>query len=147
MERRIHTSMRFPWQNHDMRTLNKSPTRDSVLVMYGHAVDVFTEYGDTRYTKRVLKQAFNQLTSQTGLVPPDRRELASDIQHMIGVVDEAEEQFRLAISAYEESLKANPDNMESKYNLERLKKKFPDLGKSKPDQKNGPGAGNKQKGI
>lgn len=125
----------------------RSPSGDSTLALYAHGVDTFTRYGDTRYSKAVLNKAFNELTRQTGLVPPDRRELASNIQHMIGVLNEEEKQFRLAITAYEESLKANPDNMESKYNLERLKQQYPDLGKKKPDQGGGPKAGNKQKGI
>lgn len=121
---------------------------DDNLILYARAVDAYERYRDTRYAKQILKAAFNNITSQTGAVPEDKRELASKIQHLIGVVNEDDKQFRLAIAAYEESLKANPNNMESKYNLERLKNQHPDLGKKKPDQPGGPKAGDdKKKGI
>lgn len=131
----------------DYRTALESPVGDKVDAMYGYAVKAFEQQGDTYRAKIWLSDAYNELTKNTGLVPADRREMASKIQHMLGVVNEAEKQFRLAISAYEESLKANPGNMDSKFNLERLKNKYPDLGGQKPDQQGGNAPGNKQKGI
>lgn len=136
-----------PMVEKDYRSALESPVGDKVNAMYGFGVKAFEEWGDARRAKIWLSEAYNELTKNTGLVPADRRETASKIQHMLGVVNEADEQFRLAIAAYEESLKSNPDNMDSKYNLERLKKKYPDLGGQKPDQQGGNAPGNKQKGI
>lgn len=125
----------------------ESPVGDKVTTMYGYAVQSFEERGDTYRAKIWLSDAFNELTKNTGLVPEDKREMASKIQHMLGVVNESEKQFRLAIAAYEESLKSDPANMESKYNLERLKNQYPDLGKDKPQEGGGTKPGDKRKGI
>ena len=136
-----------PMAQADYRSASQSPIGDTTLIIYGEAVRVFEVHGEAKYSARLLKEAYNDLTRESGLVPENKREIASRIQHMLGVVNEAMEDYRVAISAYEESLKANPDNMESKYNLERLKKQYPDLGKAKPDQEGGTRPGDKQKGI
>ena len=129
-----------------------APVGDKITAMYGEAVRVFHDERinpewRSRQAKQILTEAFNQMTKQTGMVPPDRKEFASKVQHMLGVVNESQEQYRLAISAYEESLKSNPQNMESKFNLERLKKKFPDLVDDTKPQQGGDAPGDKDKGI
>lgn len=136
-----------PMVEKDYYSALESPVGDDVDAMYGYALRSFKERGDSYRAKLYLSDAYNKLTHNSGLVPVGEEERASRIQHMIGVVNESEKQFRIAIAAYEESLKANPNNLESKYNLERLKNQFPDLGKQKPDQQGGNQAGNKQKGI
>lgn len=136
-----------PMVEKDYYSALESPVGDEIDAMYGYALRSFKERRDTYRAKLYLSDAYNKLTHNSGLVPVGEEERASRIQHMIGVVNESEKQFRLAIAAYEESLKANPNNLESKYNLERLKNQFPDLGKQKPDQQGGNQAGNKQKGI
>jgi hypothetical protein len=69
------------------------------------------------------------------------------------VVNEHEKQFRVAVTAYEDCLRQTPDNLFAKYNLERLKSQFPDLGKGKggspqdPNQDPSKGKQNDKKGI
>lgn len=137
----------YPMLNQDYRSAVEASVGDEVLAWYARGVERY-RLGDHRNAKRILTEAFNKLTRETGLVPEDRRQLGSDIQHLLGVVNEHEKQFRLAVSAYEESLKLEPNNLASKYNLERLKNQYPDLGKSKSDPKD-PGNGNRgdKKGI
>lgn len=124
---------------------------DQPLALYNLGLKA---YKYERYTlaKDVLTEAFNQLTKNTGVVPPDRKELAGQIQFMLGVVNEHEKQFRVAVTAYEDCLRLTPNNLDAKYNLERLKSQFPDLGKgggSPQDPSNDPSSGkrNDKKGI
>lgn len=127
-----------------------SSSSEAPLVLYDLGLQ---HYKFKRYApaKAVFTEAFNQLTKNTGVVPEDQQALAGQIQFMLGVVNEQEKQFRVAVSAYEESLRHDPNNLAAKYNLERLKSQFPDMGKGKgqPDPKdpsNGSGAPPK-KGI
>jgi len=136
-----------PLRHENYRAAAESPVGDRVKAMYGLGLQ-FYQQGNLPYAKQVLSDALNELTAQTGIVPEDRRRIGSDIQHLLGVVNEHDKQFRLAIAAYEESLKLEPNNYASKYNLERLKQQYPDLGKNKPDPRDpSNGNGSNKKGI
>ncbi|MBX9671604.1 MAG: tetratricopeptide repeat protein [Candidatus Obscuribacterales bacterium] len=106
----------------------KAPVGDRPLALYDLGLQLYKR-DDHKLAKEVLTESFNQLTRNTGVVPPDRKALGSQIQFMLGVVNEKGKQFRVAITAYEDCLKLDPDNLYAKYNLERLKQQYPDLGK------------------
>ena len=120
------------------------------LVLYDQALDYYRA-GDFDDAKDTLTKAFNSLVGESGAVPPGQEELAGQIQFMLGVVNEHQKQFQMAISAYEESLRHRPNNLPCKYNLERLKSQNPDGGgggAGQPDNKPNSGADkNKKKGI
>lgn len=130
----------------------QSSVGDPPVALYDLGVKAHKS-GENALAKEALTEAFNQLTKNTGVVPPDRKELASQIQFMLGVVNEHEKQFRVAITAYEDCLRFAPDNIYAKYNLERLKQQFPDGGKGPggdpqdPSKDPSKGKQNDKKGI
>lgn len=115
----------------------KAPMGDQPLALYDWGLQLYKRE-DYKLAKEVLTESFNQLTRNTGVVPADRKALGSQIQFMLGVVNEKGKQFRVAITAYEDCLKLDPDNLYAKYNLERLKQQYPDLGKGGSGGSNDP---------
>lgn len=138
----------LPMNTHDFRGAAGASVGDQPTALYDWSLQL---YQQQRYKQaiEVATEAQNQLTKKTGAVPPDQVDLAAKIQMMIGICNEYEKQYRLAISAYEESLRADPDNLAAKYNLERLKSKFPDLGggKGQPQDPSGGSGKDKKKGV
>ncbi|MDZ4838049.1 MAG: hypothetical protein SGJ27_30055 [Candidatus Melainabacteria bacterium] len=129
----------------------QSSVGDPPVALYDFGVQAY-KAKDYRLAKDAFTEAFNQLSKNTGVVPPERKELAAQIQFMLGVVNEHAKQFRVAVTAYEDSLRFSPDNLNAKYNLERLKSQFPDMGKggggaSDPNQKPSNGNSSNKKGI
>jgi hypothetical protein len=138
----------LPMNTHDFRGAAEASVGDQPTALYDWSLQLYREQ---RYKLaiEVATEAQNQLTKKTGAVPPDQLDLAAKIQMMIGVCNEYEKQYRLAISAYEESLRADPDNLAAKYNLERLKSKFPDMGggRGQPQDPGGSSSQDKKKGV
>jgi tetratricopeptide (TPR) repeat protein len=140
-----------PMLAEDFRGAAESSVADPPVVLYDIGLGLYKK-GQHAIAKDVFTEAFNQLTKNTGVVPPERKELAGQIQFMLGVVNEHEKQFRVAVTAYEDCLRQTPDNLNAKYNLERLKSQFPDMGKgggSPQDPSKDPSSGkrNDKKGI
>ena len=123
-------------------------TGDRALALYDQGLQLYRD-GSLRAAKEVLDRSYNELTHDTGVVPPSRRELAGRIQFLLGLVDEHARETKLAVAAYEESLRQDPSNKACKYNLERLKSQNPDGGgASSPGQKPASGSGSdRKKGI
>lgn len=137
-----------PMNNHEFASASETSVGDQAMALYNWSLK---SYNKQRYREalQIATEAQNQLTKDTGAIPPGKLGLAAKIQMMIGLCNEYEKQYRLAISAYEESLRADPDNLAAKYNLERLKNKFPDIGGG-PGQPQQPGSGSgqdKKKGV
>ncbi len=144
-------SYSVPMVTEDFMGAMESPVADRPLVLYDLGLQAYKR-DNHDIAKQILTEAFNQLTKNTGVVPPEQKELAGQIQFMLGVVNEHEKQFRVAITAYEDCLRQTPDNLNAKYNLERLKQQFPDMGKgggSPQDPSGAPSSGkrNDKKGI
>lgn len=129
----------------------QSSVGDPPVALYDFGVQAY-KAGKHKVAKDALTEAFNQLSKNTGVIPPEKTGLAGQIQFMLGVVNEHEKQFRVAVTAYEDALRFTPDNLNAKYNLERLKAQFPDLGKGggspqDPNQTPSNGRNNDKKGI
>lgn len=144
-------SYSYPMLTENFLDAAKSSVGDPPVALYDFGVQAY-KAGDPRLAKDAFTEAFNQLTKNTGVVPPERKELAAQIQFMLGVVNEQSKQFRVAVTAYEDSLRFSPDNLNAKYNLERLKQQFPDMGKGggdpqNPDKTPSNGKSNDKKGI
>jgi len=143
-------SYSVPMATEDFIGAVESPVADRPLVLYNLGLQAY-KLENHDIAKQILTDAFNELTRNTGVVPSDRKELAGQIQFMLGVVNEHEKQFRVAITAYEDCLRQTPENLNAKYNLERLKQQFPDMGKggSPQDPSGEPSSGkrNDKKGI
>lgn len=137
-----------PMNSHDFRGAAEASVGDQSMALYDWSLQL---YKQQRYKQalEIATEAQNQLTKKTGSVPPDQMDLSAKIQMMIGVCNEYEKQYRLAISAYEDALRADPDNLAAKYNLERLKSKFPDMGggRGQPQQPGGGSSQDKKKGV
>jgi len=67
-----------------------------------------------------LTKAYASLTDKDGNVKPTHRKLAADIQFLIGNAYANSKKESEAINAYKLSLKHDPDNIITIYNLERL---------------------------
>ncbi len=141
-----------PMLRHDFIKAQNSPLASNrPLALYDLALSNCRQ-GNFEIARDQLSNAFNALTQNTGVVPANEEMLAARIQFLLGVVNERLKLSRVAISAYEECLRHDPDNMDAKYNLERLKSQFPDMGKggsssdptSDPNSKAGK---DKKKGI
>ena len=137
-----------PMYSQDFKDASQSIVGDTPLANYDLGVKLYQKE-DYDGAKAALEQAFKELTHDSGVVPPARKELAAQIQLLLGVVHEHQKNFRVAVSAYEESLRHNPQLMPSKYNMERLKSKYPDLnGAGTPQNPGGSSSGtNNKKGI
>jgi tetratricopeptide (TPR) repeat protein len=145
-------SYSYPMLSENFQDAAQSSVGDPPVALYDFGVQAYKD-GDPALAKDALTEAFNQLTKNTGVVPPNRKELAGRIQFMLGVVNEHAKQFRVAVTAYEDSLRLSPDNLDAKYNLERLKSQFPDIGKGgggdpqNPGQQPSKGNSSNKKGI
>ena len=136
---------------HDFVGAAGSSVGDTPLALYDYGIQAYQKE-NYALAKDALTEAFNQLTKNTAVVPPERKELAGQTQFMLGVVNEHAKQFRVAVTAYEDCLRLTPDNLNAKYNLERLKSQFPDLGKGggspqDPSKDPSKGSQNNKKGI
>lgn len=131
-------SYSYPMLTENFERAAQSTVGDPPVALYDFGVKAY-KAGDPALAKDAFTEAFNQLTKNTGVVPPDRKELAGRIQFMLGVVNEQAKQFRVAVTAYEDSLRFQPDNLDAKYNLERLKSQFPDMGKGGAGGSSDPG--------
>lgn len=82
----------------------------------------FELYQATRYEEsvKVLTRAYAGLTDRDGNVRAEHAELASKIQFLIGNAHANSNKNGEAISAYTLSLKHDPNNVDTIYNLERL---------------------------
>ncbi len=138
-----------PMLQENFKDASYSNVGDRVLAKYDLAVQL-SQKEDFNGAKKVLDDAFKELTHDSGVVPAGQKDLAARIQLQLGVVSEHQKNFRVAVSAYEESLRHNPQLMASKYNMERLKSKYPDLNGagSNPQNPGGSSSGtNNKKGI
>jgi tetratricopeptide (TPR) repeat protein len=136
----------LPMNSHDFRGAAEASVGDPSLALYDWSLQL---YGNKRFAEaiEVATEAHNQLSKKTGNIPAERKDLAAKIQMTIGVCNEHQKQYRLAISAYEESLRFDPTNLAAKYNLERLKSKFPDIGGPGQPKEPGGGGQDKKKGV
>lgn len=82
----------------------------------------FELYQATRYEEsvKVLTRAYAALTDRDGNVKAEHAELAAKIQFLIGNAHANSNKDGEAISAYKLSLKHDPNNVDTIYNLERL---------------------------
>lgn len=137
-----------PMLSEDFYDASEAGVGHRPLALYDLAIKFYNEEDFDR-AKLALEESYKDLTSATGIVPASEQRLAGDIQHLLGVVNEKQKQFRLAISAYEEALRHDSTRLPTKYNLERLKQQFPDIGKGGQTDPKDPGKGtsNNKKGI
>ncbi len=70
--------------------------------------------------KEHLSKAYSALSSKSGQIDPSEDLIASDIQFLLALTHERTKQKFMAIEAYKQALRHNPDHMAAKYNLERL---------------------------
>lgn len=82
----------------------------------------FELYQNNQYeaATTALTKAYASLTDRDGNVEPRHKQLAADIQFLIGNAYANSHKNEEAISAYKLSLKHDPDNIITIYNLERL---------------------------
>lgn len=81
-----------------------------------------TAYQAEEYTpaKEYLAKAYSALSSESGQIDRSEDLLAGDIQFLLALTHERSKQKFMAIEAYKQALRHNPDHMAAKYNLERL---------------------------
>jgi len=109
------------------------------LAAYDYALGL---YGEHKYedAANALQKAFVSCCDKDGKVRPEYRLLASDIQLMIGNTFVDRKKFEDGIAAYENSLRLDPDNIVTTYNLEKLQdSKSGGGGQDKKDNKPQPG--------
>lgn len=75
---------------------------------------------DYATAKEVLPKAYSALSSEDGLIKPSDNAMAGEIQFLLALTHERTKQKFMAIEAYKQALRHNPDHMVAKYNLERL---------------------------
>lgn len=75
---------------------------------------------DYATAKEALSKAYSALSSKDGQIKPSDNLIAGEIQFLLALTHERSKQNFMAIEAYKQSLRHNPDHMVAKYNLERL---------------------------
>lgn len=95
--------------------------------------------------KRLLVMAYDETVNPDGSVSPLNRQLAADIQFLLGKCLHWLEKDEPAIAAYEQSLRLDADNLVCKYNLEMLKPPSGDGGDDGDEQGDGKGGSGQQK--
>ncbi|MBY0358462.1 MAG: tetratricopeptide repeat protein [Candidatus Obscuribacterales bacterium] len=98
-----------------------SPYADKAEVLYNGALDAY-EQNDLEGCKRVLALAYEELVNdEDASIKARDKKRAADIKFMLGKVMQKLKKNDHAIEAYEQSLRLDPSNLASKYNLEMLK--------------------------
>ena len=75
---------------------------------------------DYAAAKENLSKAYSALSSEDGQIKPSDNLIAGEIQFLLALTHERTKQNFMAIEAYKQALRHNPDHMVAKYNLERL---------------------------
>lgn len=75
---------------------------------------------DYDQAKEYLSKAYSVLSSEDGQIKPSDNYIAGEIQFLLALTHERTKQNFMAIEAYKQALRHNPDHMIAKYNLERL---------------------------
>jgi tetratricopeptide (TPR) repeat protein len=96
---------------------------DPVVAYYNASLASY-KAGDFDAAVTAASQAYSKLTAEKGSIAQTDRvqKQAGDIQFLLGLCREKTKQPTLAIDAYEQALRHNPNHLAAKYNLERLLK-------------------------
>lgn len=94
---------------------------DPNLARYNLAVH-FYQNGNYSAARDLASQAYSKLAESSGIIGNDiaQQKLAGDLQFLLGLSYEKNNQKSSAIEAYKQALRHTPDNLEAKFNLERL---------------------------
>lgn len=109
----VVATLRATWQATD------TVVGDRRGAKYNHGFELYqnNQYDDAA---TALTKAYASLTDKDGNVKPLHRQLAADIQFLIGNAYANRKKESDAINAYKLSLKHDPNNIITIYNLERL---------------------------
>lgn len=125
----------------------------------GNAANAYYDAGLLAYeneqykdAKELFTAAQSALTSSSGDLPPEARAMAAKIQFALGNNYFRQKQLKAAAEAYRQSLRFDPENLETKYNLELMQKLLASGGGSgngpgDPKDPGGAGPGGPKKGI
>ncbi|CAN5616990.1 hypothetical protein BH11CYA1_BH11CYA1_44120 [soil metagenome] len=75
---------------------------------------------DYDQAKEYLSKSYSALSAEDGQIKPSDNHIAGEIQFLLALTHERTKQNFMAIEAYKQALRHNPDHMVAKYNLERL---------------------------
>lgn len=92
---------------------------DRVAARFNQSFKTYKD-GDNQSAITQFQKAYSACFDSGGKVRPEYRELASNIQHLIGNAYFSSNKIEEAASAYKLSLTLNPDNKFSTYMLERI---------------------------
>ena len=97
----------------------KSEVASPARAWYDAALTAYKQE-DYDQTKEYLSKAYSALSSEDGQIKSSDNHIAGEIQFLLALTHERTKQNFMAIEAYKQALRHNPDHMVAKYNLERL---------------------------
>lgn len=107
--------------------------------------------GEYDAAKKILTQGYSKLTeSESGSINSDSmKRLGAELQFMLGNTALKQKQPKVAIEAYKQALRLNPNHLAAKYNLELLQNNSGGAGGAGGDPQNPGGGSNRdpKKGI
>lgn len=145
-----YQALTYSWPMHrgDYETAFESYSADRPTVLYDAALAAY-QAEEYQAAKELLVKAYNECNNGEGVIPDSRRLLASRIQFLLGNTYVKLKKTEAAVKAYEESLRYDPNNLYTKYNLELLQSQSAGGGGEGGDPNNsgGAGKGGGKKGI
>jgi len=147
----VYQAVTYSWPMHEGRYRDafESMVADEATVQYDAALAAY-KAGDFETAKKLLTTAFSSCTNSEGVIPESRKQLGSQIQFLLGNTYVKLEKTEPAVKAYEESLRLDPSNLYTKYNLELLQSQSGGNGGGGAGDPQGPGGAGKgggKKGI
>jgi len=109
----------LPMYQGDYVQAAQSEVAPPVRAFYDAGLQAY-EQKDYTSAKDNLSQAYSALSSKTGQIDSREDLIAGDIQFLLGLTHERTKQKFMAIEAYKQALRHNPNHMEAKYDLEHL---------------------------
>jgi len=97
----------------------QSEVAQSEYAWYDAALAAYKQQ-DYDTAKDYLSKAYSALSAKDGQIKLSDNHIAGEIQFLLALIHERTKQNFMAIEAYKQALRHNPDHMVAKYNLERL---------------------------
>jgi tetratricopeptide (TPR) repeat protein len=145
----VYQAVTYTWPMHrqDFRAASGSAAADKPLALYDFGLAAY-QAGYHEAAKKILAEAYSACADSSGQIPESRRQLAAQIQFLLGNTYVKLHKVDAAVQAYEESLRLDPTNLYAKYNLELLKsQKSGGSGGGNQGNPGGSGKGGGKKGI